>query len=303
MVNRRDVLKLAAAAVAANALPSIARAREEMLKRKIPKSGEAIPAVGIGTSDVFDVAASAQERAPVKDVLRRFVELGGRVVDTSPMYGRAETVIGDVAQELGVAKSLFIATKVWIRGRDAGVEQMNSSMAKLKAPGIDLMQVHNLVDLQTQLATLRDWKQQGKLRYIGVTHYTVSSHQELEDLVRKEKLDFVQFNYSIATRDAEARLLPACAETGTATLINRPFEDGALFSRVKGKPLPGWAKEFDCETWAQFFLKFILSHEAVTCVIPATAKLKHLEDNMQAGHGKLPDAKMRERMVQYMTQR
>ena len=303
MVDRRELLKLSAASVALSAWPSLARAQKEMLKRKIPKSGEAIPAVGIGTSDVFDVGTGTDDRAPVKEVLRRFVELGGRVVDSSPMYGRAETVVGDVAQELGIAKSLFIATKVWTRGKDAGVEQIQTSMRRLKAPAIDLMQVHNLLDLQTQLATLRDLKQQGKIRYLGVTHYTVSSHRELEDLVRKEKLDFVQFNYSIATRDAEAKLFPACAETGTATLINRPFEDGALFSRVKGKPLPEWAKEIDCESWAQFFLKFIVSHPAVTCVIPATAKLKHLEDNMQAGLGKLPDAKMRERMVQYMTQR
>jgi aryl-alcohol dehydrogenase-like predicted oxidoreductase len=163
------------------------------------------------------------------------------------------------------------------------------------------MQVHNLVDLQTQLATLREWKSQGKIRYLGVTHYTVGSHRELEGLVRKENLDFVQFNYSITTRDAETRLLPACAETGTATLINRPFEDGALFRRVKGKNLPDWANEFDCESWAQFFLKYIVSHPAVTCVIPATAKLKHLEDNMRGAYGKLPDAKMRERMVEYMT--
>jgi len=191
---------------------------------------------------------------------------------------------------------------VWTRGKDAGVEQIQTSMRRLKAPAIDLMQVHNLLDLQTQLATLRDLKQQGKIRYLGVTHYTVSSHRELEDLVRKEKLDFVQFNYSIATRDAEAKLFPACAETRTATLINRPFEDGALFSRVKGKPLPEWAKEIDCESWAQFFLKFIVSHPAVTCVIPATAKLKHLEDNMQAGYGRMPDAKMRERMAQHLRQ-
>jgi diketogulonate reductase-like aldo/keto reductase len=299
MVDRRDLLKMIAAAFAAHALPRSAHAQKEMLKRKIPKSGEALPAVGLGTSDVFDVGTG--EREPVKEVLRRFVELGGRVVDTSPMYGRAENVVGDVAQELGIAKSLFIATKVWIRGKEAGVQQMTASIQLLKTPRIDLMQVHNLVDLQTQLATLRDWKAQGKIRYLGVTHYTVGSHRELEDLVRKENLDFVQLNYSIGTRDAESRLLPACAETGTATLINRPFEDGALFRPVKGKGLPEWAKEFDCETWAQFFLKYILSNPAVTCVIPATAKLKHLEDNMQSGYGKLPDAKMRARMAQYVS--
>jgi aryl-alcohol dehydrogenase-like predicted oxidoreductase len=300
MVKRRDILKLGVAAIAANVLPRPAFAQNKMMQRKIPKSGEPIPAVGIGTSDVFDVGAGADERAPIKEVLQRFVKLGGRVVDSSPMYGRAETVVGDVAQELGVAKSLFIATKVWTRGKDAGAEQIQTSMRRLKAPTIDLMQVHNLVDLETQLMTLRDLKQQQKIRYLGVTHYTAGSHRELEDLVRKENLDFVQFNYSIATRDAEQRLLPVCAETRTATLINRPFEDGALFSQVKGKPLPDWAKEIDCESWAQFFLKFILSQPAVTCVIPATAKWKHLEDNMRAGYGKLPDAKMRERMAQHL---
>jgi len=280
-------------------LPGMAHA-QNMLQRKIPKSGEAIPAIGLGTSGVFDVGDDTEARAPVQNVLRRFVELGGRVVDSSPMYGRAETVVGDVAAQLGVAKSLFIATKVWTSGKEAGIEQMQTSMRRLKAPKLDLMQVHNLVDLKTQLATLRDWKAQGKIRYIGVTHYTVSSHSELEELVRNEKLDFVQFNYSIATRDAEARLLPACAESGTATLINRPFEDGALFGRVKGKALPDWAKEIDCGSWAQFFLKFIVSHPAVSCVIPATAKVKHLEDNMRAGYGRIPDAKTRERMARYL---
>ncbi len=287
-----------AAALAIPALPSYGQ--EKMLQRKIPKSGEALPAVGLGTSDAFDVARD--ERAPLAQVLRTFVEMGGKVVDTSPMYGQAETVVGDLAAELGVGKSLFIATKVWIRGKEAGVDQMTTSMQLLKTPRIDLMQVHNLVDLKTQLATLRDWKSQGNIRYFGVTHYTVGSHRELEDLVRKESLDFVQFNYSIATREAEQRLLPACAETGTATLINRPFEDGALFGKVKGKNLPDWTNDFDCKTWAQFFLKYIVSHPAVTCVIPATAKLKHLEDNMHSGYGKLPDAKMRERMVEHMKQ-
>jgi aryl-alcohol dehydrogenase-like predicted oxidoreductase len=299
MVDRREVLKLGVAVVAATLLPGMAHA-QNMLQRKIPKSGEAIPAIGLGTSGVFDVGDDTEARAPVQEVLRRFVELGGRVVDSSPMYGRAETVVGDVAAQLGVAKSLFIATKVWTSGKEAGIEQMQTSMRRLKAPKLDLMQVHNLVDLKTQLATLRDWKAQGKIRYIGVTHYTVSSHSELEELVRNEKLDFVQFNYSIATRDAEARLLPACAESGTATLINRPFEDGALFGRVKGKALPDWAKEIDCGSWAQFFLKFIVSHPAVSCVIPATAKVKHLEDNMRAGYGRIPDAKTRERMARYL---
>jgi diketogulonate reductase-like aldo/keto reductase len=270
------------------------------LKRPIPKSktGEMLPAVGLGTSRVFDVGTAVAERAPLKEVLRLFVEQGGQVVDTSPMYGAAETVAGDLAAELGVRPKLFLATKVWTTGREAGIRQMETSMKRLGAERLDLIQVHNLVDLATQLATLREWKAQGRVRYIGITHYQDSAHADLERVMRAEDIDFVQLNYSIVSRAAEARLLPLAMERKIGVLVNRPFERADLFDKVKGKALPPWAMEFDCTSWAQFFLKFVLSHPAVTCAIPASGKPKHLMDNMQAGRGRLPDRAMRERMAQ-----
>ncbi len=302
--SRRDVLKLLVAAGAGLA-PGPTRAgsdKRPLLKRTIPRSGEQVPAVGLGTYQTFDVGPGAKERAGVTEVLRRLVELGGRVVDSSPMYGNAETVVGDLAVELDVQKSLFLATKVWIDGRDAGVRQMQTSFQRLRADRIDLMQVHNLVDLQTHMATLREWKKTGKIRYLGITHYHAGAYDELERLIKTKEFDFVQFNYSLGEREAEQRLLPASAESGTAVLVNRPFAQADLFAKVRSKPLPAWAAEFDCETWAQFFLKYILAHPAVTCVIPATRNPSHLLDNMHAGSGRLPDVGMRRRMAQYMEQ-
>ena len=235
----------------------------------------------------------------MREVLERYVGLGGRVVDTSPMYGTAETVIGDVAAQLGITAKLWLATKVWTRGREAGIEQMEQSLRRLRTDRIDLMQVHNLIDTQTHLRTLREWKEQGRIRYLGVTHYRVDAYEDIAQVIRDESLDFVQFNYSIATREAERMLLPLAAEQHTAVMINRAYEDGRLFAQVRGKPLPDWAAEFDCTSWGQFFLKYVISHPAVTCVIPATSKVKHLVDNMGAGRGRLPDAAMRARMVAY----
>jgi len=274
-------------------------ASDDLILRAIPRSGEHIPAVGLGSSDTFEVGVSAAQRAPVREVLERYVELGGRVVDTSPMYGTAETVIGDVAHRLGIGAKLWLATKVWTDGREAGIRQMEQSFRRLRTDHIDLMQVHNLIDTQTHLRTLRDWKEQGRVRYIGVTHYQVSAYESIARLIRDESLDFVQFNYSIATREAERMLLPLAAEHRTAVMINRAYEDGRLFARVRGKPLPVWAAEFDCTSWGQFFLKYVISHPAVTSVIPATSKVNHLVDNMGAGRGRLPDAAMRARMVRY----
>lgn len=274
-------------------------ASDELILRAIPRSGERIPAVGLGSSGTFEVGASAAERAPVRAVLGHYVELGGRVLDTSPMYGTAETVIGDVADQLGITTKLWLATKVWTRGREAGIEQMEQSFKRLRTSHIDLIQVHNLIDTQTHLDTLRRWKEQGRIRYIGVTHYRVDAYAELARVIREETLDCVQFNYSIATREAEHMLLPLAAEQRTAVLINRAFEDGRLFAQVRGKPLPEWAAEFDCTSWGQYFLKYVISHPAVSCVIPATSKLKHLVDNMGAGRGRLPDAAMRARMVSH----
>ena len=300
-VTRRELFRMVAAGAALLAGGGARGAGTRMqLKRPIPRSGEMLPAVGLGTSLTFDVGASPAERAPLRGVLQEFVELGGSVVDTAPMYGRAESVVGDLVHELGVRDRLFLATKVWTEGREAGIRQMETSMQRLRATRLDLMQVHNLVDVETQLQTLRAWKQQGRIRYLGITHYTASAYAALERLMKNEELDFVQFNYSMDEREAEQRLLPLAQARGIAVIVNRPFERAGLFGKVRGATLPAWAAEFDCSSWAQFFLKYILAHPAVTCVIPATSKVKHLEDNMQAGLGRLPDAKTREKMVAYL---
>ncbi|HEX8824369.1 MAG TPA: aldo/keto reductase [Archangium sp.] len=271
-----------------------------MLTRTIPKSGEKLPVIGLGTWQTFDVGPSPAERKDQKEVLKRFLAAGARVIDSSPMYGRAETVVGDLLRELGQERTPFLATKVWTSGREAGLEQMRESMRKMGHGQLDLMQVHNLVDWRTHLPVLREWKTAGRIRYLGITHYQRGAFDELEKLIREESLDFVQLPYSIALRDAEQRLLPAAAEHGTAVLVMRPFESGDLFRRVKGKSLPPWAADFDCTSWAGFFLKYILGHPAVTCPIPATSKPRHLEDNLRAGTGRLPDAKTRARMVEYL---
>jgi aryl-alcohol dehydrogenase-like predicted oxidoreductase len=271
-----------------------------MLQRPIPSSGELLPAVGLGTYSTFDVGNSASERTNLKEVLRLFAQHGGKLVDSSPMYGSAESVVGDVARDEKLTERLFMATKVWTSGREAGIGQMHESMRRMGVAHMDLMQVHNLLDLKTYEKTLRDWKAQGKIRYLGITHYHAGAHGELERLVKTKQYDFVQFNYSIAEREAEDRLLPACAESGTAVIVNRPFAQANLFNRVRGKELPAWAAEFDCQSWAQFFLKYILAHPAVTCVIPATSKPKHLVDNMQAGLGRMPDAATRKKMAEFL---
>jgi diketogulonate reductase-like aldo/keto reductase len=268
-----------------------------LLERGIPSSGETIPAIGLGTWRTFDVGAGAAERGPLTEVLRRFVELGGRVIDSSPMYGAAESVVGDLAGELDVGDRLFLATKVWTSGRQTGVAQMEASRRRLRARRVDLMQIHNLLDWRTHLRTLREDQQAGRIRYLGVTHYTAGAYDELERVLRRETLDFVQVNYSLGERDAERRILPLAHERGIAVLVNRPFSEGGLFRRMGGQPLPSWAAEIGCESWAQVFLKWILAHPAVTCVIPATSRPQHLVDNMKAGLGALPDAAMRERIV------
>jgi diketogulonate reductase-like aldo/keto reductase len=251
--------------------------------------------IGLGTWQTFDVGGGAA-REPLRQVLRRFVELGGRLVDSSPMYGQAESVVGELASELALRDKLFVATKVWTSGREAGLAQMEESLRRLRGARLDLMQVHNLVDWRTHLRTLTDWKRAGRVRYIGVTHYTAGAYGELEQVIKSEPLDFVQLNYSVVEREAERRLLPLAAERGLAVLVNRPFAEGALFRRVRGQTLPSWAPEAGCHSWAQLFLKWIVAHPAVTCVIPATSRPEHLEDNMQAGVGRLPDAALRNRI-------
>ena len=284
--------------MAAANLPTAApAAAAELITRKIPSSGEALPIIGLGTSGPFEVDAAEARRAPLRDVLGAFFAAGARLIDTSPMYSTAEGVLGDLMSG-AMHERAFLATKVWTRGQSAGIEQMNHSAQRLKVPRLDLIQVHNLLDLDTQLKTLRAWKESGRVRYIGVTHYTVSAHAELARVLERERLDFVQFNYSPVTRDAEQRLLPLAAERGVAVLVNRPFEDGALFGRVSGRPLPPWAAELGAASWGQLALKFIAAAPAVTCIIPATGKLSHLEDNLAGGRGALPDARQREAIAQ-----
>jgi len=305
-ITRREAARLIGGAAAATLLPWPMDAAENesgpILLRAIPSTGEKIPVVGLGTWQVFDVGESPNERGPRRDVLTRFAQLGGKVIDSSPMYGRAEGVIGDLTSELRLRDKLLLATKVWTSGKQAGIESMERSLARLQTKQLDLMQVHNLVDLDTQLATMRAWKEAGRIRYLGITHYVDSAFPEVEKILRREKLDFLQINYSIIDRKAEERILPLARERGVAVLINRPFASGDLFARLRSKPLPEWAAEFDCKSWAQFLLKWILANEAVTCAIPATGNVKHLEDNMTAGVGRLPDDKTRERMVHYVAQ-
>ena len=271
-----------------------------MITRPIPSSGEAMPVIGLGTSQVFDVGADDGARAPLKAVLRQLVEAGGRMIDTSPMYGRAEAVTGDLVAELGLRPRVFLATKVWTSGNERGIAQMRRSAELLRSPVIDLIQVHNLSDWRTQLATLRQMKEKGQVRYIGITHYTTGALAELARILDSEPgIDFVQFGYSLATRDAETRLLPTAAARGVATIVNQPFETGDMFRRVRGRPVPDWAAEFDCTSWAQLFLKYLLGDPAVTCVIPATNKPDHLADNLKAGFGRLPDAQQREQIRRF----
>ena len=297
--SRRRALALLAALPAA--IPMRASgAAEPLLRRPIPVSGEMLPAVGLGTWQVFDIAGRAAELAQARAALSRFVELGGTVVDSSPMYGSSESVLGELAAALGVHKRLFLATKVWTSGRAAGIRQMEESMRRmrtsLKGP-LDLMQVHNLQDAKTHLAMLGEWKAAGRVRYLGVTHYYEGAYAELERFVRAGGIDFVQLNYSLAERSADRRLLGVAADAGVAVIVNRPFAEGALFPRTAGKPLPGWAAEFGCASWAQFFLKWILGHPAVTCAIPGTRTPKHIDDNLGAARGALPDAATRGKMA------
>ena len=270
---------------------------EPILKRTIPSSNEKIPVVGLGTWQTFDVGENESDRTPLKSVLKTLIDNGGSVVDSSPMYGNSEKVVGDLSTELNVNQKLFIATKVWTTGERSGIDQMNDSYSLLKRSKIDLMQIHNLVDWKTHIKTLQNWKEQGKVRYIGITHYTEGAFSSIEQILNSNPIDFLQINYSLLSRKAEERLFPLAQQKKVAVIINQPFEEGALFSRVKGKTLPVWAKEFDCKSWGQFFLKFILAQPAVTCVIPGTSKPHHMLDNLGAAHGRLPSPSHLAQMV------
>ena len=268
------------------------------MTRRIPSTGEALPAIGLGTWQVFDVGGSPSERAPLRDTLAAFAKAGGRMIDSSPMYGRAESVAGDLVAELGLRERLFVATKVWTRGREAGIREMETSFRRLRVTTMDLLQVHNLLDVDVHTRTLRDWKAQGRVRYLGITHYTASAHAEVERQLEREKYDFLQINYSLAEREAERRILPLAAEKGMAVIVNRPFAEGLLFRKTKNKPLPPWARDLGISTWAQYFLKWIVSHPAVTCAIPGTGKPAHMRDNLAGGTGPLPDAAARKKMLE-----
>ncbi len=268
-----------------------------MHTRKIPSSGEQLPVVGCGTWRGFDVGTAPAERAPLADVLKVLFEMGGSVIDSSPMYGKAEGVVGDLLAAAGTRDKAFLATKVWTSGRDAGIAQMNASFRLMRTNRIDLMQIHNLLDWQAHLPTLRAWKKEGRIRYLGVTHYTSSAHDQLAAVLKQGGFDFVQVDYSLDDRSAERRLLPVAADNGVAALINLPFGGGGLLRKLSSRPLPGWAGEIGCTGWAQILLKFVLANQAVTCVIPGTSNPQHMRDNAQAGLGVYPGAAMVERMV------
>ena len=301
-IDRRTAVKLLAAATAAAALaPSGVSADEArtMTTRKVPSSGEEIPVIGMGSSDTFDVGDDSASRDGLRGVLQSLVEGGGRVIDTSPMYGRAETVLGDLIDELGFGPRLWYATKVWTRGREAGAKQIDESFARLRTKKLDLLQIHNLLDWREHVPTLRALQAAGRVRYSGLTHYRADAHADLERVLGEEKFDWLQVNYSLVEREAEDRLLPFCRDHGIAVMVNRPFVDGAMFAKVRNRSLPGWAEEIDCRSWGQFFLRFVISHPAVTCVIPATSKAQHMIDNAAAGQDPLPDEQQRRRMAEY----
>lgn len=282
------------------ALPNIGSTRDTqpMLTSVIPASGEQLPVIGLGTSRVFDVESTSAEIAKRKEIVDMLTASGGSLIDTSPMYGRSEKIIGDVIGA-GVDRSnLFLATKVWTRGRESGTAQMQQSADLMRTDVVDLMQVHNLRDTAVHMISIRELQDEGRIRYSGLTHYTNAAHKELEREMLRHKPDFIQINYSLGERQVEERVLPSAKELGIAVLINRPFRRGQLFAAVSGKTLPDWAQSF-AASWGQFFLKFIISHPAVTCAIPATSKPHHMIDNLGAGFGDLPDTAMRKRMADF----
>ncbi|MEZ5570421.1 MAG: aldo/keto reductase [Halioglobus sp.] len=303
MINRRQVLQISAALMAyptlrvnaAAPLPSTPSL--PLIQRAIPSSGELLPVMGMGTSRTFDTDADPASLATLQEVMALFFAGGGKIIDSSPMYGQAETRVGDVLRAMTTRPPLFAATKVWTSGKERGIAQMQASAMRMDVKVFDLIAVHNLKDWETQLATLKDWKEAGKVRYIGITTSHGRNHEELMEVMRSEPLDFVQFSYNIEDREAEQSLLPLAQDRGIATMINRPFQRGALFGKSHDKPLPELAGELDCTSWAQFFLKYILGHPAVTCIIPATAVASHMTDNMLANFGRVPDADQRAEML------
>jgi diketogulonate reductase-like aldo/keto reductase len=300
-ISRRRAAKLIGATAAGAFLPfgrsRIFAADQSRLMRSVPSTGEKLPVIGLGSAVTFDVRPGSPQVKPLGEVLALFVKHGGKVIDSSPMYGNAESVIGDLAGKSHLRNSLFIATKVWTKGLQEGIAQMERSLGRFQTRTIDLMQVHNLADVETQMGSLREWKARGRIRYTGITYSEDRGFGEVERNMRVQKPDFVQINYSLVDRGAAKRILPLAQELRMAVIINRPFGGGGVLQVLANKPLPAWTAEFDCHSWAQFLLKWIVAHPAVTCVIPATNNPQHLEDNMAAGVGRLPDAKTRERMA------
>jgi len=301
MITRRRAVKLISATTASVCLPigssRIFAAEGSPLMRAIPSTGEKLPVIGLGSAVTFDVPSSSPKAKDVAEVITRFAKHGGKVIDSSPSYGNAESLIGQIAGKSGLTDSLFIATKVRAKGKEAGITQIEQSLGRFQRRKIDLMQVHNLVDVETQMGALRESKSKGKIRYTGITYSEPQGFAEIERHMKLQHPDFVQINYSIVDRGAAQRILPLAQELRMGVIINRPFGSGGVIRAVLGKPLPPWAAEFDCHSWAQFLLKWVVSHPAVTCVIPATNNPQHLEDNMGAGFGRLPDAKTRQRMA------
>jgi diketogulonate reductase-like aldo/keto reductase len=270
-----------------------------MQTRPIPSSGEALPVIGLGTWQTFDVGANAAAQAPLTEVLLALFDAGGRVVDSSPMYGSSASGVGELCVQLGICEPLFVATKVWTQGRADGIRQMQRSLERMRAGRMDLMQVHTLVDVEAHTKTLLEWKAQKRVRHVGITHYATSGHAAIELWLKTKQYDFVQINYSLDEPESGRRILPLAQELGVAVMVNRPFATGSMFRRTRGKPLPPWATELGIESWAQYFLKWIVSHPAVTCAIPATSKPAHMRDNAGAGMGAMPDAETRRKMSQY----
>ncbi len=298
-MSRRQLLELVTAFSAGLMLPGTTVAATSQVRKAIPKTGEQLPVIGMGTSRTFDAKGDDELLAELQKVVQTFFEMGGGMIDSSPMYGSAQQVIGQLLPGVKNRQSLFAATKVWTEGRQAGIDQMEASRRQWGIRRFDLMQIHNLVDWKTHLETLQQMKADKKIRYIGITTSHGRSHDVLSDVLRKHDFDFVQLSYNIADREVESPLLSIARDKGIAVIVNRPYQRGDLFKHVKGTPLPAWAQEFDCNSWGQFFLKFVVSHPAVTCAIPATSKVKHLADNLQAGFGRLPTEKRRAQMLSY----
>ena len=301
MIKRRQLLQISAGLLISQALGLRAEASASptlrLIQRAIPSSGELLPVIGMGTSRTFDTEGDPASLATLQEVLQAFFDGGGTVIDSSPMYGNSESRVGDVLRAIPQRPKLFAATKVWTTGRQQGIAQMEESARRMNVERFDLIAVHNLQDWQTHLETLKNWKAEGKVRYIGITTSHGRDHDEFLQVMRTQPLDFVQFSYNIEDRAAERELLPVAAERGIATMINRPYQRGALFTRSRGKELPALAAELDCSSWGQFYLKYILGHPAVTCIIPATASVRHMVDNMRANFGRLPDARQRAEML------